>query len=532
MDKDFKSRLIKELLNYYKDIDENANLSNITDERIKAKILSAQKSIKPLPVNSNDAYDIQASKKRYYDLMREKLNNFIDALECPDSEVYPGISFDKPQFFIDKYKFEEAFNFVKSYLEIISDTSEDKKSNRTLKYDINKKIDINTDFSKVNDILLAMNKPYAVVPFDNYSKQFTIIENFNWGEITNLRDFLLLTDESLKTYDEFRRKSMEYLNTVVLNTINKLEYSDFYRSFGEYSHQYMVALMLKILFKALMQIINQIIVNMRDKYYENYKSVCQKIEAFIIKPLKYQPSYNNIETDFQEYNISLDFRNTLLSEMKTQMYNLKYIESLADINEKYILVDNNNIVKEDYESNSLSLDEMNDLFNLGTPIDKDIFKDRLVAIKEFIPLFNSATKRNLYPNDILAQRAVYRVLFKAKPHKFNENLKANDSKNFIKLWNSFIENHAELKTDLYFAYSNAISSSLAIEYRGGKKNMTVKVELFKSLCKVFNSFYINFIPAAGSTLGIDEATDIILKYYNKISDILNTELYNIEFKIY
>lgn len=373
-----------------------------------------------------------------------------------------------------------------------------------------------------------MNKPYAVVPFDNYSKQFTIIENFNWGEITNLRDFLLLTDESLKTYDECRRKSMEYLNTVVLNTINKLEYSDFYISFGEYSHQYMVALMLKILFKALMQIINQIIVNMRDKYYENYKSVCQKIEAFIIKPLKYQPSYNNIETDFQRYNISLDFRNTLLAEMKTQIYNLKYVESLADINEKYIFVDNNNIVKEDYESNSLSLDEMNDLFNLGTPIDNDIFKDRLVAVKEFIPLFNSATKRNLYPNDILAQRAVYRVLFKAKPHKFNENLKANDSKNFIKLWNNFIENHAELKTDLYFAYSNAISSSLAIEYRGGKKNMPAKVELFKSICKVFNSLYINLIPAAGSTLGIDETRDIIiLKYYDKIYDILITELYNI-----
>lgn len=199
---------------------------------------------------------------------------------------------------------------------------------------------------------------------------------------------------------------------------------------------------------------------------------------------------------------------------------------------KYIFVDNNNIVKEDYESNSLSLDEMNDLFNLGTPIDNDIFKDRLVAVKEFIPLFNSATKRNLYPNDILAQRAVYRVLFKAKPHKFNENLKANDSKNFIKLWNNFIENNAELKTDLYFAYSNAISSSLAIEYRGGKKNMPAKVELFKSICKVFNSLYINLIPAAGSTLGIDETTDIILKYYNKISDILITELYNIEFKIY
>lgn len=106
MDKDFKSRLIKELLNYYKDIDENANLSHITDERIKAKILSAQKSIKPLPVNSNDEYDIKASNKRYYDLMREKLNNFIDALECPDSEVCLGIRFDKPQFFIDKYKFE------------------------------------------------------------------------------------------------------------------------------------------------------------------------------------------------------------------------------------------------------------------------------------------------------------------------------------------------------------------------------------------------------------------------------------------
>ena len=284
----------------------------------------------------------------------------------------------------------------------------------------------------------------------------------------------------------------------------------------------MVITMLKILFKTAAKTIHQLILNIGDNSYEDYIDVCKKIEESIIPANSYLPGYKDIAFDFQRYNISLCFRNDLLGEIETQIYNLNYINSLKDIKKRHRLVDDKNFTI--YDADSLPPDKMNLLFNFGRAIDDKEFEKRLLIVKNFIPNFNFCTQRNLDPDDILTQRAVYRVLFKDKPHKFNKSLKANSRKDFVTLLNDFIQNNIPIDTDIYFDYSNAISGALAFEYIGTKENMKIKTDLLISLSKVFNSLYINLIPAVGSTLDTTKAKNIILNSYNKIYSILISEL--------